>query len=633
MNNIALNFFPISPETFDILLYYLPYSSTLRPSMGTERAVRRKLSIDGEFKVVWTIFQQTTEGNRIVCRASENQYLTIDALRTALIQSCESVLDPHQFRVYQGIRRHVEIITSEFEEGTQVTSIEPYYLQTTDQFGFLADFRFRPHPRFRKSRKALELSLSLDKNGRQNLNYYADRYTHLQNFVKHYLAKLSPLILPGGEEIQISTRIVTIKAQSLKTKRYVVHNDRSSTSQFMGIKSHGPLKPASPDTQLYFLYRQVDRALARDLYRALHGDLYRTFEGMNKMFDFPFSRANVTGISLTDFTAEEIQRVRNTILNDSDRANLVPIILTPFSRYDEPEENAPYWYMKHAFLSRGLPIQVVSTDTVANRDTLKWSTASIALQIFAKAGGTPWKILPRISNCLVIGIGQAHQFSNDSIHRYFAYSVLTDSSGIFAEVRVLADDRDEGKYIDRFSTSLRQIIADYSNDFSRFVVHTTFRLRKLEMDCIARLFDDIQNRNREDSTFVVLKFNDRNRFFGYAINHNSRVPYESSFIQLSNNQFLVWFEGLQYGRTTILKKIAGPLHLEFIYPRRGMTRKSQYDHLQNSINLSGANWRGFNAKALPISVYYAQLIARYLREFDVRELERVDVGILRPWFL
>ena len=351
------------------------------------------------------------------------------------------------------------------------------------------------------------------------------------------------------------------------------------------------------------------------------------------MFDFPLSRDNVTGITLNDFTTTEIKRVRDTILDDSASANLVPIILTPFSRYDEPEQNAPYWYMKHAFLSSGLPIQVVSTDTVADRNTLKWSTASIALQIFAKAGGTPWKILPRISNCLVIGIGQAHQISNKSIHRYFAYSVLTDSSGIFAEVRVLADDREERDYIERFTTNLRQIITDYSDRFSRFVVHTTFRLRKIEMDCIARLFDDFQNGSGKESRFVVLKFNDRNRFFGYASNHNSRVPYESTFIQLSDNQFLVWFEGLQYGRTTVLKKVAGPLHLEFIYPEGGMAWKTQNDHLQDSINLSGANWRGFNAKALPISVYYAQLIAKYLREFDVRTLRRVDVGILRPWFL
>ena len=114
MKNIALNFFPISRKNFNISLYYLPYSPNPRPTIGTERAVRRELSINGESTVVWTIFQQHTEGKRIICRAPENQYLTIDALRTALIQRCEKVLDQHLFSISQGIRRRVEIITNRF---------------------------------------------------------------------------------------------------------------------------------------------------------------------------------------------------------------------------------------------------------------------------------------------------------------------------------------------------------------------------------------------------------------------------------------------------------------------------------------------------------------------------------------
>ena len=57
------------------------------------------------------------------------------------------------------------------------------------------------------------------------------------------------------------------------------------------------------------------------------------------------------------------------------------------------------------------------------------------------------------------------------------------------------------------------------------------------------------------------------------------------------------------------------------------------NHLQDAINLSGANWRGFNAKAMPVSVYYAQLIARYLKEFESHGLAAVDVNTLTPWFL
>jgi len=51
------------------------------------------------------------------------------------------------------------------------------------------------------------------------------------------------------------------------------------------------------------------------------------------------------------------------------------------------------------------------------------------------------------------------------------------------------------------------------------------------------------------------------------------------------------------------------------------------------LHLSGANWRGFNAKSLPISIYYAQIIAKYFREFHRLGLRELDLENLTPWFL
>ena len=104
-------------------------------------------------------------------------------------------------------------------------------------------------------------------------------------------------------------------------------------------------------------------------------------------------------------------------------------------------------------------------------------------------------------------------------------------------------------------------------------------------------------------------------------------------VSISRDEFLVWFEGLQYDQHTVGKMIANPLHVKFTYPHEGLTQRMKFNHLQDAINLSGANWRGFNAKAMPVSVYYAQLIAKYLKEFEARKLPPVDVDTLTPWFL
>ena len=51
------------------------------------------------------------------------------------------------------------------------------------------------------------------------------------------------------------------------------------------------------------------------------------------------------------------------------------------------------------------------------------------------------------------------------------------------------------------------------------------------------------------------------------------------------------------------------------------------------MNLSGANWRGFNAKSMPVSVYYAKIIADYISSFDKLGLDDIEIENLRPWFL
>jgi hypothetical protein len=128
-----------------------------------------------------------------------------------------------------------------------------------------------------------------------------------------------------------------------------------------------------------------------------------------------------------------------------------------------------------------------------------------------------------------------------------------------------------------------------------------------------------------------MKFNDRNKYFGYSLNNNSFIPYESSLIELSKDEYLVWFEGLQYN-ATVPKRIERPLHVQFLYPH-DLSQEGKLKYLQDAVNLSGANWRGFNAKSVPVSIYYAKLVAGFVKEFRDLGLEEIDWEGLTPWFL
>ncbi len=633
-NRIALNFFPLAKKQFSITLYRLPFvEGGERPEYEDEKAVRRTLDVNGIRDKYWTLFQKAPGSTEQVCRPFDNTYVTTGALMLALIQRCKAKLDNDSFSVVgTKFRRRVEIVRNEYLEGSRVISLQPYFLHSLKQFGFLAGLHFHPKPEYRGTPRALQLSLALDKHGQSNRNYYADRYSQLAAFVESYHNKISPLDIPGGDKVEVTSHFVELPARSLDRKCYVVGSDVKSPSQFVGIKQSGPLQDAPENVHLYFIYRKQDHSLSQDLFRALRGDTFATFPGMQKMFNLPISGDNVSAAVISDFIPTEITRIRDRIDTDAAGRHVVPIILTPFGRNDDPDDNAAYWRLKHVFLEKDLPIQVVHTKTVSDRNKLKWATASLGVQIFAKLGGIPWKVKPRLGKCLIVGIGQSHQRVGENTKRFFAYSVLTDSSGIFKEVRVLGDDVNEQSYISSFGKNLRKIFEDYSDQYSNFVVHSTFEIRRHELDTIAEVLAE-KKKQSQSGEFVSLKFNDKHHFFGFSVHHNSRVPYESSTIRISKSEYLVWFEGLQDSQKPLSKVIGNPLHVKFTYPREELSKEQQKAHLQDAINLSGANWRGFNAKSLPVSVYYAQLIAKYLKEFDRHQLPPLNVKTIKPWFL
>ncbi|MDE0131521.1 MAG: Piwi domain-containing protein [bacterium] len=629
--SIAINFFPVTTEHLAFTLYRHPFVEGKRPECSAEQGVMRRIEVEGSSHPFWTLFSGAQGGIETAYLAFDDAYATLDALRWAVLRSCQDNLPDGTFRILGGIRKRVEITLDSFREGKQVIALEPYFLRVRGKFGILASFRFRSEEEYRYTRRSQQLSLSLDRHGNENLSYYADVFSHLSKFVDRFHATVFPLTLPGGNKVAVSSRFISLEPNTLDVKQYVLGSSGASASQFMGVKQSGPFQTCQDDVVLYFIHRAQDVPLSRHLFRALRGDSFRTFPGMQRMFGLPLSASNVRHHVIESFDRDEIIRIRDLIAAKATGRTIVPVVVTPFGRFDAPEDNAPYWILKHAFLSEHLPIQVVTTGTLRDAQKLKWSTAGIALQIFAKAGGIPWKVRPRTEKCLIVGIGQAHRVTPRETTRYFAYSVLTDSSGIFEEVRVLGESPDEDRYLTTFAASLRQLLQDYSDRFHNVVVHTSFSIRRSEAEQIETVLAELGGA-AEGRHFTVLKFNESDRFFGFAHAHNSLVPYESTVVPLSRREFLVWFEGLQYGQAALRRRVARPLHIRFTYPTE-LSSAGQEDDLQDAINLSGANWRGFNAKSLPVSIYYARLIARYLEKFDDYGLPPVDVSTLRPWFL
>jgi hypothetical protein len=183
--------------------------------------------------------------------------------------------------------------------------------------------------------------------------------------------------------------------------------------------------------------------------------------------------------------------------------------------------------------------------------------------------------------------------------------------------------------------NLRKALEENAGRFNRVVIHTSFKLRLEEIRAIQQTTQDVAKAtDKTKCRFAVIKVNHKSRFFGVNRAVNSLVPYEATKVKLSPSEYLVWFEGIYPDKPNVTKAFPGPTHLQFLRVNEDPAGPAeQRELLQDLVNLSGANWRGFNAKSAPVSVFYWHLVAELVHDFHERGLPMPAVHDIRPWFL
>ncbi len=565
-----------------------------------------------------------------------NPWITLWVLRRALEEACKSTVLADQTELQEGgFTREVAFVLRRHEAGIrEVVWVRPYELKAIGKYGFLVHFSLRvPRESSVAPKRRLELSLT-HKNGKLNEDFYLDQFEKIEDFLRRYYSSISSLRLHDGSSVEIDKKLSVLRSSTLSKRVYRFANGREAKNPFFGLRDFGPIQGIAPDSRLVFLFPEIDRAKSQDLFRALRGDTYATFPGMQPIFKMDFDRGNVSGLPIDGFENGDLREAGKLLNSQYPGDRVVPVVLVPMSKHSSEEETDAYFRAKHAFLSERLPSQFVDRKRVDDRTALKWSVSNIGLAIFAKMGGVPWCIKPSTEGCLVVGIGQAHRIVNRKVERYFAYSVLADSSGMYESIRILGSSSDPDEYAKSLTLNLRNVLLEHRNKYSSFVLHLTFSMKKKEIDAIKTLLKELhQGEFNQGHEFIALKFNDHNDFLGFSVAHNSRIPSEGIVVPLSKKEFLLWFSGLGTEDSKAPKKPERPVHVQVLYPADPLPSEDLHRVLQDAMNIAGANWRGFNAKSLPISIYYAKLIADYYAHFREADLPELNIEDLSPWFL
>ncbi len=641
---IEFNFIPLKTTEFKLKLYRRKYNQEAKEEgFFIEKLPTSIVDYDGkkEYERFLISLQPFDRAEEYEFSSTDNHVLSVAIIWNLFKQKVRNEY-LEKYEIVDGFNKFVSFVVEECNPyGSRVIKVSPYYLAIEKKFGFILEFDFRKNVGTKFDKKIQELSYSLDKSGRSNANSYLDKKNIIQKFIASKFISLLELTI-GSEQFRLSSCFMSLAGKELDDRNYFFKNSRLDFDKSKGIKTYGPYDiPALPPIYV-FVFKDNEKEVGNELYKALIGKTYHsTFAGMKEMFSIELNTSNVKSIYYNDNESNDsIGQKLQAILDLNKDKRVIGIFIDSYSTGLNKSEQ--YIKMKHIFFKLNVPLQAVRRDRILASDGLKWAASGIGLQIFAKLGGVPWLVKPSTPKCLIFGIGTAHEresykvdngYEKTRIKRYYAYSVCLDSSGLYKSLGLLGESNNETVYLSSLKNNIIAYVKDQllkGQNISNCVIHTPFKLRKAEMKSIENALADLKKEHDEIS-FTVVKINTKNRFFGFADN-NLKVPYESSYIQLSGKEFLVWFEGLKRGREYINKRIANPAHVEFIY----MSEKvDKIMLLQDLVNLAGASWRGFNAKLEPISIFYPQLVAGFIKEFRQMNLDYKSnlTQFDTPWFL
>lgn len=628
MPKIRLNFLPLAQQYFTHKIYIREFTEN---EYLENYYYYRLPTSNPEVWKKYEISLNSIEGfQEYILNSDLNKELTAKLISLEILEASKEI-PSHLEHVERKLDSRTYFSLEKHEKGEKCIWIEPYFLKQEKKWGLLIDFKFVVKPElknqldFTLDKEILIASGALDLRGYSNNDYYLYKHTYLAKFRSEILPLLNNTVAQ-----KIDNELLEIDGRSLKQKIYLFNGNQESNSAFMGLLKNSPLNNVQEEVNFRFIYKSLDREIAVSILKGLRGETFtNTFAGLERLFRLPFTNNLITGVSLESFSEPLIEEQISVIINS--RKLTIPIIITNSKNTNEDDQL--YYWLKYKFTSKGIPCQVITKDLIKDSNALKFSLSNIALQIFSKVGGKPWKVKPATNNCLIIGIGQSYKFSTRNgikeLEKVISYSVLTDSSGLFKDIKVLSEnDTEDDSYYAKLISSLTDIINQ--SGFKKIVIHSSFRLSK------EKIIEKVEHAINVNIELSILIINSKTKFFGYDYNNNGLVPYESTFVQLSYSEYLVWFEGLQYNNPKITKRFSNPIYIRLLYTNTSSNFENQSSKemfLQDCINLSGANWRGFKAKQLPVSIFYCQRISDFIAKFQHYGYGDIEISNLKPWFL
>ena len=421
----------------------------------------------------------------------------------------------------------------------------------------------------------------------------------------------------------------------------------SANSPFQGLQNYGPFnseKFASNDLRILAICQTQSRGAMSQFAKQL-------IDGIPESAYFKRGLKSLFRLSSVDVKIEEAksplpeayEKAIDSAISDSENNKFdIALIECLYESRRVPTRENPYYRARSRLMSYGIPTQGVRKDHLRfSSNRLQSTLGPMALQIYAKAGGTPWRLpaSQSVDREIIVGIGStierpnlwagAEQSRIVGITTFF----LGDGSYMLGERLRSVPYSD---YFNELLSSLRGSIETVARQYAwkegdsvRIVFHIFKPIKNIEADVVAQLVESFPKFN---ILFAFVTISTRHPWMMFRNVHKNHGKTRVTLCERGDNLILDPHNCLLQlrGDKNRPNRWHRPPHPVSIRVHEKSTFKDLKYIAQQIQDFSYLSWRSFFPSEIPVTVLYSNLIASETGRLN--ETEGWQSGFLESHF-
>jgi hypothetical protein len=400
----------------------------------------------------------------------------------------------------------------------------------------------------------------------------------------------------------------------------------SATSPLVGLSNFGPFNAARferNDLRVLALFHPQSRgAITQFLKRLIDGIPESKYFQRGLKALFRLTSVNPVLKELKSSFADAYEEAIDEAVKDADNRGFdLALVECPEGSKAIPLKENPYSRARARLMSYGIPTQGVRDEHLrAAQEALQWTLGPMALQIYAKVGGTPWRLpaTQSVDREILIGIGHALERPNlwSGAEQSKVVGITTfflgDGSYMLGErLRSVPYAEYFEELLKALKASIDSVAQDYAwkeGESVRIVFHIFKPIKHVEADVVARLVESFPQ-FKILFAFVTISTEHPWMMFRDSTERNGQVSVSlcerGDNLILDSHSCLLQIRG---DRDRPNKKQRPPYPV-LIRVHEKSTYKDLKFIAQQIHDFAFLSWRSFFPSETPVTVFYSNLIA------------------------